>query len=188
MSFLDKIADTVMPAASDEDRAKARREAQSLAREGDWFSLVIDHHRQIESAFADAFAAGDAAGRTGAMKRLGLILTGHSDAEETVLYPALAEIERARTAMAFEEQAMAKIQMAKLEKIDPMSSDWKEKLAHIQSAVEQHVYQEESSWFPKLQEKTPESERTRLTARFREEYERYAGHDAGMRASAGVQG
>jgi|TARA_R100000501_G_scaffold17610_2_gene33067 iron-sulfur cluster repair protein YtfE (RIC family) len=70
---------------------------------------------------------------------------------------------------------MTKIQLAKLEKIDPMTKEWREKLTHIQSALQQHMYQEEDSWLPDLVEKLPLPEKTRMTRRFIEEYERYCG-------------
>ncbi len=179
MSLLDRIAAAVTPTASDEDRAQARRDAESLAGQGDWLSMVLDHHRQIESGFDRAFAAVDAQARREALKELEIILTGHANAEESVLYPALADNgEKGHTTMAYEEQAMTKIQLAKLEKIDPMSDEWGEKLEHIEGAVLQHIYQEEHSWFPDLVRKVPAGEQTMLTQRFSEEYGRYVGADA----------
>jgi hypothetical protein len=41
--------------------------------------------------------------------------------------------------MAYEEQAMAKIQMALLDKIEPMTQDYLDKLEHIRGAVTHHV-------------------------------------------------
>lgn len=179
MSLLDKIAAAVTPAASDEDRAQARRDAESLAGQNDWLALALDHHRRIESGFDRAFAAVDAQGRRAALKELEVILTGHANAEESVLYPALAdEGEKGHATMAYEEQAMTKIQLAKLERIDPMSDEWGEKLEHIEGAVLQHIYQEEHSWFPDLIRKVPTGEQTMLTQRFIEEFERYVGTDA----------
>lgn len=179
MSLLDKIAAAVTPTASEEDRAKARRDALSLAGQNDWLAMALDHHQQIERCFDRAFAAVDARGRRSALKELELILTGHANAEESVLYPALAdEGEKGHATMAYEEQAMTKIQLAKLEKIDPMSDEWGEKLEHIEGAVLQHIYQEEHSWFPDLVRKTPTGEQSMLTQRFKEEFDRYVGAHA----------
>lgn len=68
---------------------------------------------------------------------------------------------------------MTKVEMALLEKLDPMGKDWREKLEHIQGAVLHHVYEEEGTWFPELQQQLPVAERPRLTRRFVEEFERY---------------
>src|ERR1700674_3919845 len=91
MSLLDKVVAAVTPSESDGQRAEARAKAQRAAADGDWLSLVLDHHRQIEAAFAAVKAVPDAARRRDAQKRLSVLLTGHSIAEEAVIYPALAK-------------------------------------------------------------------------------------------------
>lgn len=174
MSFIDRIASKIMPPESDEDRANARQLARSLAGEGDWLAIVLEQHQQIEDRFRRALTAGDAQARLAALRQLGVLLTGHANAEESVLYPALADAgEKADATMAYEEQAMTKIEMALLEKLDPMGPEWREKLEHIQGAVQHHVYEEEGTWFAKLQQHLPPAERPRLTRRFVEEFERY---------------
>lgn len=174
MSILDKIAAAVMPPESDEDRVAARRSAQALATPGGWLEVVLHQHQQIEAAFLKALDASDAAGRKTALKELAVVLTGHANAEESVLYPALADNgEKAHAGMAFEEQAMTKIQMAKLEMLDPMGKEWRDKLEHVRGAVLHHMYEEEGTWFPELLEKIPESRHVLLTERFLEEFSRY---------------
>jgi len=174
MSFLDKVAAAVTPAASDEDRAEARRKARSLAGTTGWLSAILDHHEGIEAAFAKAKGAPDAQQRLAAMKELGKLLTGHSIAEEVAIYPAVEELSgKTHAGMAYEEQQMAKIQMNKLERIDPMSEEWQEKLEHIEGAVAQHVYQEEDSWFPDVAREAPPELQQMLTERYDEEYRRY---------------
>ena len=176
MSFLDRIAAAITPAASEEDRMQARNEALQLSRGDDWLSQIIAHHRAIESAFAEAKSATTAAERTDAMKDLGALLTGHSIAEEVVVYPAIVEHSgNTHASMAYEEQSMAKVQMAMLEQIEPMSKEWMEKLEHIEGAVAQHVYQEESEWFPDVAKNAPADVQTLLTKRYDEEYQRYCG-------------
>ena len=176
MSFLDKIAAAVTPTASDEDRAEARRKARGLAGTTGWLAAILDHHEGIEAAFARAKAAPDAQQRLAAMKELGILLTGHSIAEEVALYPAVEELSgKTHAGMAYEEQQMAKLQMNKLERIDPMSDDWREKLEHIEGAVQQHVYQEEDSWFPDVARDAPPELQDMITRRYNEEYRRYRG-------------
>lgn len=174
MSLLDKIASAVMPAASDEERAQARAVAQGLANGDDWLGQILQHHRQIEQAFAEAFQAAGADARKSALKRLGELLTGHSMAEEAVIYPAVVEhSSKAHAAMAYEEQSMAKVQAAMLEQLDPMSAEWREKLEHLQGAIQQHVYQEESEWFADIVRNAPLLVQSRLTERYAEEFGRY---------------
>ena len=176
MSLLDKVAAAVTPLASDEKRAEARRKAETLSREHGWLQQILAHHRAIEAAFAEAMTASAPAARQKAAKELGALLTGHSMAEEAVIYPAVSEHDgKGHAAMAYEEQSMAKVQFALLEQIDPMSEEWREKLEHIKSAVEQHVYQEEDSWFPAVAKTIDPGKSAFLTERYREEAARYFG-------------
>jgi hypothetical protein len=174
MSILDKVVAAVTPLESDEERAEARAKARNAATDGDWLSLVLDHHLQIEAAFAAVKAATDAPSRVGAQKRLALLLTGHSIAEEAVIYPALVKAdEEAHSTKAYTEQSAAKVQMGLLEDLDPMSQEYEDKLEHIRGAVAHHVYEEEGNWFVDLKNKLPPSDQTKITFRYQEEFSRY---------------
>lgn len=173
MSFFDKIVAAVTPLESDEDRRAARANARQAAREGDWLTMVLNHHEQIEHAFDAAGAASDPASHTAALRRLALLLTGHSNAEEAVLYPAMADSgEKGSAGLAYEEQAVAKVQMAMLEWMDPLNQDYVDKFEHLRSAVLHHMYQEESHWLLELKQHGEHQEI--LAARYREEINRYA--------------
>jgi len=174
MSIFDKIAASVMPPESAEDRAEARRKAQAMCQgPNDWLTLALDHHRQIERLFEQARAGSDAAARRSACKQLAAVLTAHANAEESVLYPMLAEDHKGHAAMAYQEQAMTKIEMHKLEMMEPMSKEWLDKLEHIQGAVAHHVYEEESTWFGELREVMRGHDEAMHARRFREEFEKY---------------
>ena len=177
MSFLDKMMAAVMPLESEQDRAEAREKAERLSHGHGWLALALEHHRQIESAFARVRNGLDAAERQQALKELALVLTGHAQAEETVLYPALVEHgEKAHASMAYDEQKATKVQMHELEHLEPMSQEWLDKLEHIRGAVLHHMYEVEGTWFVELAEKGA-AESEVLTQRFAEEFERYAGRN-----------
>lgn len=191
MSILDRVAAAVMPAASEEDRLEARSKMEKLAREEPLAAVILDHHRQIDACFTAALAATDPRAALMAVHRLGVVLTGHANAEETVVYPALAEYSgKTHATMAYEEQAMAKLQMAQLHDLAPLSNEWREKLEHIKSAVEQHVYQEENAWFAEMLHNAPVAKKTEVTMRYREEYERYCGatQEQGLTQEGGPSG
>ncbi|MGH6956898.1 MAG: hemerythrin domain-containing protein [Caulobacteraceae bacterium] len=174
MSAFDKIVDAVTPPESAEKRAEARAEARAAAAPGDWLSAILDHHEAIEEAFAAAGAAGDAAQCRAALKRLGELLNGHSMAEEAVVYPALAEMGKGGHAeMAYTEQVAAKLQLAALETMDPLSEDYRDKLGHLQGAVAHHIYKEESDWFIDLKREAAPATQQRIARRYAEEYGRY---------------
>src|ERR1700709_2647948 len=131
MSILDKAIAAVTPPVSDEKRAEAHAKARTAAEPGDWLSQVLDHHEQIDQAFADTKAATTAEERRKAQKRLGGLLSGHSQAEEAVIYPALAQAgKQGHANTAYTEQVAAKQQMAALEVMDPMSEDYLDNLRH----------------------------------------------------------
>lgn len=178
MSFIDRIAAAVTPAASDEACASARRKAVAMAASEPWFSAILDHHKQIERLITEAINANNAEDRRWGLRELAQVLTAHAMAEEAVIYPDIAEYDgKGHAAMAYEEHSMTKIELAMLEKLDPMSEDWQAKLRHIEGALQQHMYQEEGTWLPALAKATPAEEKARMTGRFIEEYERYMGGD-----------
>ena len=177
MSIVDKVVAAVAPPESDEERAEATRKAWQAAQDGDWLSVALDHHDMIREAFAAVRDADDEASQRDAQEELKLVLMGHSIAEEGVLYPALAlSGEKAHAEMGFNEQAMVKIQMMALANLAPLSREYMDKLEHIEGAVLHHMYQEESTWFLELKEKG--ENQSRLTERYREEFERYMGDEA----------
>ena len=176
MSILDKAIAAITPPESDEARAKARAKAESLAKPGDWLSQILAHHRQIEAQFAAVKAATDAMSRRAEQEKLGVLLTGHSIAEEAAVYPALAADHQVGHAeLAYQEQSAAKMEMGLLERLDPMSEDYLDKLGHIEGAVAHHVYSEEGTWFASLAESADAADQALITRRYAEEYERYIG-------------
>lgn len=176
MGVLDSVIAAVTPEASDDERTKARAEARALSQGTGWLSMVLDHHETIESCFAAVKGATSETAQRAAQKQLALFLTGHSLAEETVLYPAMAlDDQKAHATAAYTEQSAAKVQLAALDDLVPLSEDYADKLEHLRAAVMHHVYEEESKWFPALRDTGDAAKQSQLSRRFREEYERYAG-------------
>jgi hypothetical protein len=180
MSIIDKALGAITPPESDEKRAEATAKARAAAQGDDWLSLALDHHDLIRSAFEACRVATQPADRVEAMQRLGQLLTGHSIAEEVVLYPALAKAgEKHHAGLAYTEQTTAKMQMAELERIDPATPEWADKLEHIRGAVLHHIFEEEGTWFLKI--KAEYDDQAHLNRRFREEAERHV--DTGVKAA-----
>ena len=179
MSLFDKAVAAMTPPETDEQRAEARRAARDMSSPGDWLSTILDHHVQLEDCFAEVKAGGDAAARKAACKQLAVLLTGHAIAEESAIYPAMASNdEKGEAEMAYNEQAMVKMQMAALEKLDPMSQDYLDKLEHIRGAVAHHMYEEEGTWFPDLAATAPAADQQMIATHYREAFDRFVGEDA----------
>lgn len=175
MSIIDDTVAALSPTFSDEDRAEARDRARSIATPGDWLSMILDHHVQLEDAFARTLSGSSAADRKTAFKHLGVILTGHAGAEESVIYPAIDMSGETRHANhAYDEQITVKKEMAALEQLDPMSPEFEEKLDEVRIAVAAHMVEEEGTWFADLR-KAEGIDQQMLTERYGEEFNRYVG-------------
>jgi hypothetical protein len=176
MSILDKVVAAVSPTPTEAMRQEARARARITAGNHGWLMAAIRHHQQIEAAFAAVSSAQESRARIFAQRRLGVLLTGHANAEEAVLYPALRQAgEKTSAARAFEEQAEAKSLMADLERLAPMSREYLELLEQLRVAVTHHMYEEEGTWFLDLAETLTEDDDVKLTQRYNEEFDRYVG-------------
>jgi len=176
MSILDKVIAAVTPPESEKARAEARAKAAALALPGSWLAAILDHHRGIESQFEALRAASGSAARREEQEKLAELLTGHSIAEEAAVYPALAANHQPGHAeLAYQEQSAAKMELGLLERLDPDSEDYLDKLEHISGAVAHHVYSEEGTWFAKLAEDADAPEQELITERYLQEYRRYMG-------------
>ena len=165
----NKLDHGICPSFDLSDHARAK--AQTVAVPGGWFAMILDHHLLLEDAFAATKAANDSASRLAALKHLGVVLTGHAIAEEAMIYPGLGEAgEKDHATMGYNEQGMVKMQMAMLEKLDPMGQNFDDKLEHIRGAVAHHMYQEEGTWFIELSEKAPAAHQAMITHRYQEEW------------------
>lgn len=174
MSILDRFVAAVAPPESEDARRDARRVAARAAMPGDWLDQIVEHHIGLERAFVDVKTGKDGAHRAAALKELGVLLTGHAIAEEAVIYPAMAdETQKGHAALGYDEQAMVKVEMALLEKLNPMTQDFVDKLEQIEGAVKQHMFQEEASWFLELKDSASVADEAMLTQRYAEEYKRY---------------
>jgi hypothetical protein len=70
------------------------------------------------------------------------------------------------------------MEMAELETLPPMSRSYMDALEHIRVIVAHHMYEEESSWFLELKQKTMAADQAKLSRRYQEEFDRYVGMDA----------
>lgn len=185
MSILDEAVAAVKPMESEQDRADAREKARQAAQPGDWLSMILDHHVQIEDALREAQGAEGGESAKAALKKLGIIVMGHAIAEEAVIYPALDETGQSGHAdHGYDEQVTVKKEMAELEKMDPASQDYADKLETIREAVAHHMYEEEGTWYPGLEESSSDSDRQMITSKYREQFDRYVHGDAETGRSA----
>lgn len=178
MALLDRIVGEIVPPESESARAKAREKALAFAKPDDWLGLILEHHDRIEAAFAAVVAASPGPSRQTALESLALMLTAHSNAEESVIYPALARAGHDVHALeGYKEQAQAKIKMADLERQDPTLQAFLDALDQIRGAVAHHMYEEENGRLLDIKQ-LPAAEQQELTHRYRQEFDRYFGSDS----------
>ena len=181
MTLYDKVTAAVTSLATSSPRRASRARSLALAPQCAWLADVLQHHIAIEQAFAGVRAAPDAEQRRAAQRWLALLLTGHSMAEEAVLYPAMALADqKLHSTSAYAEQGGAKVGMATLETLDPMSQDYLDALEHVRDAVARHVHEEEDNWYPVLARQGGAAEMARLSRRYQEEFRRYMGSDSDL--------
>ena len=175
MSLLDKVVAAVTPPESEDARRKARARAQAAAEGNDWLAQILQHHEQIEAAFAAVRAANDALARGTALTELAILLGAHANAEEAVIYPALIHFgHKSHGTAGYPEQAGAKANLGELEYLDPLTQEFLDKLEHVRGAVAHHVYEEENDRFLDLK-KLSAADQAHLTQRYAEEFERNMG-------------
>ena len=178
MSLIDKALGAITPPESESARAEATRKARAASQGHDWLGMALDHHDHIRTAFEACREATQPQARLAAMKALAGILNPHAYAEEVVLYPAMSKAgEKGHAGMAYGEQTATKMQLAELERIDPATDAWADKLEHIRGAVLHHIFEEEGGWFLDL--KTDYDDQAFLTRRFGEEFGRFDLDDHG---------
>jgi len=181
MTFLEKVLASVAAPETDDDRRKARAKAADIARDSRWLAAVLEQHVAIEQALAGVRAATDASGRRSAQRWLSTLVTGHSIAEEAVLYPAMGRAgQKLHSMMACREQSDVKFELAALETLAPMSQANLDKLELLQTMLVRHMFAEEKHWFPALARQGTPAEQLRLSSRFEQEFERYMGVDADL--------
>ena len=184
MTVIDKFIAAITPLPSPEARAAARTAARRIARPDDWFSKIIDQHERIEAAFA-ALKSAEPGDRPAALKELGALLNGHAMAEAAAIYPTLAAAGALISAdAAYLEQIGLKLRLAALERLDPASDAFREKLSHLEGAVIHHAFEEESQWLPDLARKASMADQATATRRFGEEFDRYMRGGEGQNAPA----
>jgi hypothetical protein len=178
MSLLHRMIGSVTPPASDAERRQARARALATAATGDWLSVVVRHHQQIEAAFHAVAACLESDSRAISLQGLSRLLIGHAIAEESVLYPALARCgEKRHAEHAYSDQANAKMQLAALEQLPPMSQEFVQQLEEVRLAVIQHHFEEEAHWFIELLQGAMAEDHLVLGQRFQQEFDRYVCSD-----------
>ncbi|GAA2577842.1 hypothetical protein GCM10010399_04500 [Dactylosporangium fulvum] len=122
--------------------------------EQDLIDLLVADHRRLESVFAEIETSTEASARRAAITAAIALLVRHTRAEEEHLHPALRELLPAGTEIAAYETGehgrMDEL-ITRLGELDDTDPAFDGLLATLLDAVRQHMQEEETELFPRLQ-------------------------------------
>ena len=123
----------------------------------DVIEILTADHREVGQLFAQIEACSHASDDTVRERRADLVdqviieLIRHSVAEETEVYPALAErVSTGEADRARHEHAEAEETMKQIDRMSPDDPGYEEALGTLMRDVRQHVQEEESDYLPHL--------------------------------------
>lgn len=117
----------------------------------DVVDLIMKDHREVERLFEQLKS--DPASRPGLLPVLTTLLTAHSRAEESDVYPAAAQAGGADdVAHSQEEHVEADELLEQLAATDPESPDFEEVLQKVVDSVSHHIEEEESTVLPHMRQ------------------------------------
>ena len=157
---------TAVPAAAQPRRRPDR---------GDWFQMVRDHHAEIDTLLRQMETTRGPARRAEHLRRVATALTGHSIAEEVVLYPMIEILGVKRDSEAlYDEQQDAKVLIARLDAMPKAGPEFLREFRAMADAVRAHVRHEEERSYPELQRRASPAQNAKMSDDFSREFHRYA--------------
>ena len=137
----------------------------------DAITLLTADHRKVAGLLREVQETeGDDAARAALFEKIRAELTAHSEAEETIFYPALKAKATAGTDAgdevdeAYEEHANVKAMLEKIAALDPSDDTYSAKLQVLDELVKHHVNEEESTMFESARDLLTEPELAGLGA------------------------
>jgi hemerythrin-like domain-containing protein len=120
------------------------------------FEVLIEDHRKAEKLFDELLDTTERAEKTrdDVFDELKTELDLHSEIEETILYPALEEIDETHdiSLEAAQEHAVMKQLLEELEDEDKTTEEWTAKLTVLKENILHHIEEEENEMFPEAQD------------------------------------
>ena len=117
----------------------------------DVIDVLKSQHDEAKAGLSSVVDAASSA-RGAAFEKLAPVLAAHEHGEESIVYPAIEDIEGAVTVIAARkaEEHAASQKIAELKKLDPSSESFLAGFKELKSAVEAHAGSEEAEVFPLL--------------------------------------
>jgi hemerythrin superfamily protein len=121
----------------------------------DPIKFLESQHREVEELFEKIEKTSDRATKTrnSLFAVLATKIELHAQIEEKVLYPAGKPVDEDTTLEAYEEHALVRDMIKKVQKTKSSDETFMAKVTLLKELIEHHVKEEESEYFPKLKEK-----------------------------------
>lgn len=132
---------------------------------GDVVDLIIKDHREVQRMFEQLKS--DPASRPGVVPVLTTLLTAHSRAEESEVYPAALEAgETEEVEHSQKEHLEAEQLLEQLAACDPTGPDFDSVLGQVIDSVTHHLEEEEETVLPGMRDKLSDERRAELGEAF----------------------
>ena len=121
----------------------------------DVIQLLEHDHREVEEMFAEFDKATDPKERRAIADKIIIELVRHSEAEEQAVYPAMKKaLPDGEQLVEHEisEHSEAEEVMKKLDGMDPDDAQFPVLMARLQSAIREHIQEEETDAFPRFRQ------------------------------------
>lgn len=129
-------------------------------------SLIRIDHTKVTTLFAQIAGTDDPQKLQEYFGQVYKDLTAHSEAEEQVVYPAVRPY-YTETQELYDEQAELKAKLDEIKAISPSAPEFKQKIKQLSELVMEHVRQEESDMFAKLDANFSEAQEEEMATQFK---------------------
>ncbi|HET6818551.1 MAG TPA: hemerythrin domain-containing protein [Mycobacteriales bacterium] len=131
----------------------------------DVIELLEHDHREVEEMFAEFEKATDPQERRTIADKIIIELVRHSEAEEQAVYPAMKKaLPNGEQVVEHEiaEHSEAEQIMKQLDGMDPQDAQFPVLMGQLQSAIREHIQEEETEAFPKFRQEVGQDELDKL--------------------------
>ncbi len=129
-------------------------------------SLIRIDHTKVTTLFAQIAGTDDPQKLQEYFGQVYKDLTAHSEAEEQVVYPAVRSY-YSETQELYDEQAELKAKLDEIKAISPSAPEFKQKIKQLSGLVMEHVRQEESDMFAKIDANFSEAQEEEMATQFK---------------------
>ncbi|MEG4969507.1 hemerythrin domain-containing protein [Microcoleus sp. B6-A1] len=128
--------------------------------------IISMDHRKTDTLFMEIASTDDPQKLQEFFGQLYKDLSVHAEAEEQVVYPAVRSY-YGNTQELYSEQAEMKQMLAQIKALNPTSSDFKAQIKQLQTAVKDHIRQEENDMFPHIRRNLSEAQMEQMATQFK---------------------